>query len=56
MNLDRFSRQLWGEETTSTLETDAMDEYKQQVEDSMIHSLEGGEQDSAGNPEADGDL
>jgi|GEM_PF-3849303 len=54
MDLDRFSRTLWGEQIKRTPEADALDAYKQQVEDSMIDSLEGGEQDNASDPEADG--
>ncbi|WP_179292169.1 hypothetical protein [Paenibacillus campinasensis] len=55
MSLDRFSRPLWGEQKSAgQLEEDALDAYKQQVEDSMLDSLEGGEQDNASDPEADG--
>ncbi|WP_342576551.1 hypothetical protein [Paenibacillus sp. FSL M8-0142] len=55
MSLDRFSWPLWGEQKSAgQLEEDALDAYKQQVEDSMLDSLEGGEQDNASDPEADG--
>lgn len=55
MDLDRFSRPLWGEQKAAgKMEKDALDAYKHQVEDSMGDSLEGGEQDNASDSEADG--
>lgn len=55
MDLDRFSHPLWGEQKAAgKMEKDALDAYKQQVEDSMGDSLEGGEQDNASDSEADG--
>lgn len=55
MCLDRFSRPLWDEQKSAgQLEEDALDAYKQQVEDNFVDSLEGGEQDNASDSEADG--
>ncbi|MEK3784709.1 hypothetical protein [Paenibacillus sp. FSL R5-0810] len=55
MCLDRFSRPLWDEQKSAgQLEEDALDAYKQQVEDNLVDSLEGGEQDNASDSEADG--